>query len=464
MKIVLVRPPSFTMPIIIPNLGLGYLASILREKKYLVKILDCAKERMNHQKFKKYLEKEKPDVLGIQLFTCDFSSTKKCFNIAKQLDPKILTLVGGPHPSGDPIGIMNSFKNLDFAFSGEAELGLPKLLEYIEAPKNTELKSVQGLVYRNNKEVIVNKQGRIKELDKLPFPSWDLLDPRTYPTAAHGSFTKSLPVAPIITTRGCPFNCSFCAAKIMSGKNFRIRSIDSVIKEIKYLQRNFGVKEIHIEDDNFTLVKSRVLKFCKKLKQENINIDWACPNGVRLDTLDEELLKNMEKTGCYSFAVGIESGSPRILSDMKKGEILETIRKKIKLIASVSKIRMTGFFILGYPTETKDDIMKTISFSLSLPLHRAQFSNFIPLPGTEIYDNLIRSGEIKYKLINWDSYQDNSIAYSPKGISKKELKKNIRKAFAKFYFRPLIIIGLLKEIHSFNQLKIVILRVFDIFR
>ncbi len=464
MKSVLVRPPSFKMPIIIPNLGLGYLASVLRKNKHRVAILDCAKERIDHQKYKDYLEKEKPDLVGVQVFTCDFNSAKQCLDIAKQLNKNTVTVVGGPHSSGDPKGTMEGLKNVDFAFTGEAELGLPKLLEYIESGNEAELESIPGLIYRHNGEVIVNEQGRFTELDEIPFPSWDLINPITYPIAPHGSFTKSLPVAPIVTTRGCPFNCTYCAAKVICSRNFRMRSIDNVIEEIKYLQKNFGIKEIHIEDDNFTLIKPRVMEFCKKLEQENIVIDWACPNGVRLDTLDEELLVNMEKAGCYSFAVGIESGSPRILSDMRRRETLETMVERIKLIASVSNIRMTGFFMVGYPSETRDDIRKTVELSLRLPLHRAQFSNFLPLPGTEIYNRLIESGEIKHELIKWDDYQDNSVVYSPKGISGKELRKIMKRAFARFYFRPSIMFGLLKEIHSLSQLKIVILRVIDVFR
>lgn len=465
MKVVLISPPTFTVPIIIPNLGLGYLASILRKNKHLVTILDYTKEKIDYEKYRNCLDKEKPDIIGVQVYTCNFNSARQCIDIAKQLNRETITIVGGPHPSGDPVGTMETFKNADFAFSGEAELGLPKLLEYIESKNGLKLESIEGLIYRHEGEIIVNKQGRLNSLDDIPFPSWDLIDPRTYPVAPHGSFSRSLPVAPIVTARGCPFDCTYCAVKVNSGRKFRMRSIDNIIEEIKYLQKNFGIKEIHIEDDNFTLVKSRVIEFCERLKKENIAIDWACPNGVRLDTLDKELLLSMESTGCYSFAVGIESGSPKILCDMKRQETLQTMIEKVRLVASISSIRMTGYFIMGYPSETKFDMEKTIELSLKLPLHRAQFSNFCPLPGTEIYNRLIESGEIVQKLIKWDLYhQDNKIVYSPSSISKKELRKLMRRAFAKFYFRLPIILGLLKEIHSLSQLKTVIFRVFAIFR
>lgn len=464
MKITLVHPPNFKMPMIIPNLGLGYLASILRKDKHFVTILDCAKKRMNHKKYRNYLEKEKPDVVGVQVYTCDFSSAKQCLDIAKQLDESIVTVVGGSHPSGDPVGTMETFKNADFAFSGEAEQGLPKLLGYIESKNKVKLESIEGLIYRHEGRIIINKQGRFDNLDDIPLPSWDLIDPTTYPVVPHGCFSKSLPIAPIVTTRGCPFDCTYCAAKVNSGKNFRMRSIDNIIEEIKYLQKHFGIKEIHIEDDNFTFIKSRVIQFCERLKKENIAIDWSCPNGVRLDTLDKEMLLSMEGAGCYSFAVGIESASPRILSDMKRRETLETVIEKAKLVAAVSKIKMTGYFMMGYPSETKFDVEKTIELSLKLPLHRAAFSSLMPLPGTEIYNRLIENGEVVPRFIKNDLYQDNRIVYSPSSISKKELRGLRRKAYAKFYFRLPIIWGLLKEIHSIDQLKTAIFRAFDSFR
>ncbi len=464
MKVVLVRPPSFKMPIIIPNLGLGYLASVLRKNNHTVNILDCAQRKMNHKKYRDYLANQKPDMVGIQMYTCDFSSTRKCVDIAKELNRNLVTLVGGPHPSGDPQGTMKMLKNTDFAFSGEAELGLPRLLLHLASPDTCQIESIEGLIYRHHDKILINQRGCVANLDDIPFPSWDLIDPGTYPDAPHGSFSKSLPIAPIITSRGCPFHCTYCAVAVNTGRSFRVRSVNNIIQEIKFLQNAFGIKEFHIEDDNFTLVKSRVIELCKRIQEENISAHWACPNGVRLDTLDEELLSTMEKAGCYSFSVGIESGSPKIIADMKRNETLEIMTEKINLIASATKIRMTGYFMVGYPAETTSDIELTIEHALKLPLHRAQFSNFLPLPGTEIYDQLIKNKEISSDSIPWDLYQNNRMVYAPPGISKKEMRALMRKAFARFYFRLFIIVGLIREINSFSQLRTVMRRFFDVFR
>ncbi|MFH1791321.1 MAG: radical SAM protein, partial [Candidatus Omnitrophota bacterium] len=313
MNVLLVRPPSSKATVIMPNLGLGYLASVLRKDGHNVAILDCVKEKMDHSRFEKYLAGRKTDALGIQVFTCDFSSSKECLDLVKRLDRNTVTFVGGPHPSGDPAGTLDGFTNADFAFVGESELGLPKLLSRIARGVKSQLDDIEGLVYRKDGAVIVNKHGRIADLNTIPFPNWDLIDPRTYPASPHGSFTKRLPTAPIITTRGCPFECTYCGVRTTTGRGFRMRSVDNLIEEIKYLRDRFGIREIHIEDDNFTMNRARVIAFCERIKSEGIDISWACPNGVRLDTLDEELLRHMESAGCYSFAVGFESGAPRVL-------------------------------------------------------------------------------------------------------------------------------------------------------
>jgi len=458
MKGLLIRPISRKMPIIIPNLGLGYLATALRKDKHEIKILDCVKEKYNYDDFKKNLKKFKYDFIGIQLFTCDYNSVKKMLKIIKNYNPNILTLIGGPHVSGAPISTLKDMEDADFGFIGEAENSIRELLKEKINPNK-----ISGLVYREKGKVKINSVTKTEDIDELGIPAWDLMDPRTYPIAPHGSFAKQAPVAPIITTRGCPYQCTYCAVVVNTSRKFRKRKVGDIIKEIEILHKKYGVKEIHIEDDNFTLDKKYVIEFCNKLIEKDLKISWACPNGVRLDTLDKGMLQLMEKVGCYSFAVGIESGSPKILKDMKRVVTIKKIIEKVKLIRDNTKIRMTGFCIMGYPGETKKDMQMTSDLAYKLPLHRVQFSNFLPLPGTEIYNRLITSGEIKEEELNWDDYLDNHITYSPKGISHKELRKIMKKAFFRFYFRPQIVLGLLKEIQSPQHAWIITKRILDTF-
>jgi radical SAM superfamily enzyme YgiQ (UPF0313 family) len=385
-------------------------------------------------------------------------------DIIKDCNKKIVTLMGGPHISGIPVDTMNRINSLDYGFCGESEIGIVSLCDRMSGKKKSSLEEIPGLVYRQNGNVWTNENEIYTELDAIDLPEWDLIDPGTYPHAPHGTFTKSLPVAPVITSRGCPYSCTYCGVKLNTGRKLRKRSPENIILEIELLTSKYGVKEIHFEDDNFTFDRERVVKFCNLLIEKNLKINWACPNGVRLDTLDEELLKLMEDSGCYSFAIGIESGSDKILKDMKRHITVDKVREKVHLIADSTNIKMTGFVMLGYPTETEEDMNQTISFVNSLPINRVQYSNFLPLPGTEIFNELSASHEIELEKINWDDFQDNRIVYSPKNISPKKLESILKKAFYKFYFRLKIIFNLLGEIHSFNQLKYVFIRVMDIFR
>jgi anaerobic magnesium-protoporphyrin IX monomethyl ester cyclase len=464
MRVLLVRPISGKMPIVIPNISLGYLASFLSVDGNDVKILDCARERLGLKGFKERMREFNPELIGFQMFTCDYSSVKEMARATRAEFPQAVLLAGGPHPSALPGETLDEIPELDFVFFGEAELGFPRLVSWLSGDKKEGLNSIPGLAFREGGEVIRVERGEIQDLTTIPFPRWDLIDPRIYPPAPHGTFTRALPVAPVITSRGCPFACRYCAVHCTNGRKWRKREISDVVDEIEMLIREYGVREIHIEDDNFTLDRKRVFEFCEQLGERRLDISWACPNGVRLDTLDEGLLRAMEDSGCYSLAVGIESCSEKFQHMMRRQISVNVLEEKVRLVAESSRIRMTGFFMLGYPGESRDEIKDTIDFACRLPLHRVQFSNFLPLPGTEVYEELVAQREIDPERINWDDYLDNRIAYSPREVSARDLRGMMRQGFLRFYFRPRIILDLLKEIHSFSQLMVVLRRMKDVFK
>ena len=461
-NILLARPISFRMPIIIPPVGLGYLATALRKSGFNVSILDCAKEKYDFNDFESFIARNEYNIIGLQLFTADFESVKKMLGMIKSANKKIVTIVGGAHPSCTARTILDQLPNTDYAFHGEAEKGIVDLINHLIFNKGKEnLSHISGLIFRDDNTDTGNENGQLEKktfinvpyyednLDKLGLPAWDLIPPNSYPNTPHGVVARKFPIAPIFLTRGCPFPCTFCGAKTITGRKLRSRSVNNVIQEIKLLNKKFGIREIHIEDDNFTLSKPYVKDFCESLILNGLNLPWACPNGVRLDTLDLEILQLMKKSGCYSFAVGIESGSPRILRHMKKKISLELIEEKIDLCSQVG-IKTTGFFIVGYPTETREDILKTIEFAKKLKLDRAEFANFLPLPGTEAYNYLVAKKQFENE--NWENFLPNRyVVYSPPGISFKELRKLQQKAIFEFYLRPRIIFGIMKEIRSLRH-------------
>jgi anaerobic magnesium-protoporphyrin IX monomethyl ester cyclase len=462
LKILLIKPPNIETPHVSPLLGFGYISSTLKRHGHEVSILNCIKKAIKFEQIKNFIKDENPQLLGVQVLTCDFSSAKQILQLSKALFSNIPTVVGGSHITGDYKEVLNDFPEADFGIRGEAEFGIIDLIKYIESPGSIKLEDINNLIYRNNGDICFNEQRIVEDIDKLGCPDWDSIDPREYPKP-QGTFTKFINTAPMITSRGCPYGCTYCAASLNMGTEFRMRSAKSVVDEIELLINKYCVEEIHIWDDNFSLDRQRAIDICLMIQDRKLDFCWAIPNGIRLDSLDAELLKIMEQAGCYSFSVGIESGSTRIMKLMSKQLELKTIEEKTNLIKKETNIRLTGLFIMGYPTETFDDLKKTLNLSLKLPLDRAQFSDFTPHPGTQVFNVLIESGELLRSKINWDSFQLYLNAYHPKTMTNKQLRSFIAKSFLRFYFRLHILWGVLREINNLTQLRFVLKRWIDIF-
>ncbi len=439
MRVLLIKPANLSDHIQ-PSLGLGYLANQIRND-HDVKILDCLKERVEGQQLLPFLEEFKPDLVGSQCYSMDLPKVRNILQTVKDFDKSIVTIVGGAHPTGLPKETMKLFGRnlLDFVFVGEGEIGFPKLLRELEKADHADFNSVPGLGWMNDGELRINQGTQVEDLDSLGMPAWNLIEPDKYPFSPHGVVCMNYPIAPIMATRGCPYHCTFCST---AGTRLRKRSVESVREEVLLLYNQYGIREFHIVDDNFTLDLGYAKALIKDLLKLNLKASWATPNGVRLDRLDEEILHLMKELGFYSIAVGIESGSERIRRKMKKGSTLQSVRNQLQKVSKVKGIDITGFFIIGFPTETREDIEQTLRFARELPLHRAAFHSFIPLPGAEIWREMEREGELSR--VDWDRYFFWARAYVPRGMTLKELKRLHRKAFFLFYLRPHIILYNLK--------------------
>ena len=454
MKVLLVKPYNKSDHIQ-PSLGLGYLASSVRGD-HDVEILDCIKDRKKAQDFGSILDAKRPDLAGIQCYTYDLFHIGDILRECKRRNIK--TVLGGPHPSTEPLDTMKFFgDDLDYIFQGEAEISFKMLLDGLSGKRRLNEREIPGLGWKKDGEFILNEKSLVEDIDTLGIPAWDIIKPQTYPEAQHGAFFEKFPIAPIITTRGCPFSCTFCAGNLIAGKKVRKRSAKSIINEIKLLYNNFGIREFHVVDDNFTFDRYFVKEVLRSLKESNLGISWAVPNGIRMDTLDDEMLDLMKDTGLYLISLGIESGSDRILRLMKKGITTEKIKKYIELIRK-HKIDAAGFFILGFPGESKEDIEKTIEFSRKLDLIRANFFTYLPLPGTESFNDLKAKG--KLDTVNRKEFYFMNATFTPEGIDKITLKNLQRKAFMKFFLRPNILFRNLIRIKSFNHFKFLFKRFF----
>jgi len=257
------------------------------------------------------------------------------------------------------------------------------------------------------------------------------------------------PYIPIITTRGCPYNCTYCSAHTLNSRKIRYHSPEYIIEELELLNKNFGISHFAIADDNFTFNREFVKEICNRIIQSNMKITWDCAsNGVRVDKLDEEVLRIMEKSGCTAITIAVESGSDRILKLMKKEFDLKTVKEKVSLIKRVTNMQLEGFFILGYPEENEFEIRQTINISKKLNLNIAEFFLFTPHPGSEIFEKLYKD-----KKIDWRSYDYNKISTTPEGISRSKLKFYQIYAYISFYLRPKIFTKLILR-NKFNLTKI----------
>lgn len=420
MNICLIRP-NYKSHLITPPLGLGYLSAFLKQAGYKAKIIDGLNLGYNNDQLVEACKDA--DIVGISCLSDYFLET---IDLSKKLQSKKKTvIIGGPHATALP-DITIAETGADFLVLGEGEQTLHELIASLKNGSQTN--NIPGVYTLGAKHA--EKRDFIKYLDELPFPDWEQLDPRTYKKAPHGGLVKSFPVAPIITTRGCPFECTFCASPKLWNKTIRFRSPQNVIKEVKVLVNNYGVREIHFEDDNLTLKKSHIETICNLIIENDLKINWATPNGIRVDTVTPELLALMKKSGCYSIAFGIESGNQDILDNIKKKTRLETIEYAITE-ANKAGIVTQGFFIFGLPGETEESVRETVDFAKRTMLDKAQFLLLDVLPGSELWENL--KGDFD---IDWGRESYHEVSWVPNTMNKEVLQKAQAKAFRSFFLRP----------------------------
>jgi len=417
MKVLLINPPQLFYPGSDPPagnlpLGLMYLAAVLDKAGYKAEILDAfmtdsaflklgdiLEVGMPYGKIREEIRQRKPDIVGIASpFTCQAENALRVGDIVKEVDPSILTVVGGPHVTAVPVEFLEEAKNIDVAVIGEGEYTMLDIAKVFEGTKK--ISDVQGVAYLEDGIVKQNAlRPFIKDLDELPFPAYHLVDMEKYLSTRkieYRSF-KDRAVS-MITSRGCPFNCSFCSVHLHMGKTFRAHSVNYVIKHIEYLVNKFGVKTIFFEDDNLTFDLNRFEAICENIIEKGIRLNWETPNGIRADYLTLSLLKKMKKAGCQSVFFGIESGDQCVLDNVI-GKSLDL--KKVAKVAKMCKdigLSTAAFYIIGFPGEKKEHMLKTIELALRLKrdFDVGMFLHFAtPSLGTRLYEECKEKGYIQ---------------------------------------------------------------------
>ena len=435
MKVLFVNPPQTAskykfMGVIAPPLGIAYMAGVLQENHIDVEILDASAEDMDFKDVEKELLKRKPDLVALTALTPTIGRALETAQVVKETLPDSIVVMGGYHPTFNFIETLED-ENVDIVIRGEGEYIMLNLVQALE--NQSSLHDVKGIVFedKNSKESVVNPEAPlIQDLDELPFPALNLLPMKKYRLLDMDTHMTTM-----ITTRGCPMQCSFCSSAAMHGKKIRERSVENIVDEIEYLKTNYDIDTIAFMDDTFTLKKRKVMAICDEILKRNIEIMWGCTS--RVDTLDEKLLKKMKEAGCITIFIGVESADQQQLDNMCKNTTIAKIENAFK-IAHKLKIRTIASVALGMPGDTKEIMNKTVKFVHKLKPNYAIYSLATPYPGTRFYKEAFEKNLIKIK--DWSKYTLITPILETIDCSLNDMRKIQAKAFMKFYLRPHYII------------------------
>lgn len=431
-----------------PPLGLGYLASIVESNNLSCQIIDANVLRLRLTNVMAEVKKAKPKIVGISVNLFTYQIALKLANRIKKSSPKTVVILGGPTPTSTPRKTMDAC-NADAVCIGEGEDTLSEILDRYRKGGHL-FRNVAGIMYRSDKKVIQNKPREfIQDINKLPFPAYHL-----FPNLKkYKSRTVKKPFAPILTSRGCPFHCVFCSKDVFKFV-CRMRTPENVINEVDMLVNKYGVKQIDILDDNFTLNKERVKKILDLLIKRKYNLYINLQSGVRTEGIDQTVINKMKRAKIFKIPFGVESGDPVILETIRKQLDLKRVLRCTKM-AKKAGMKVYGFFIIGLPGDTPETMQRTIDFAIKMNPNIANFSMAIPFPGTELYNMVKQNGKF---LVNMDDGIDagfyaNQVFYELEGMDRNEVLKYYRKAMKSFYFRPSKVFELIKGMDSWSEMK-----------
>ena len=421
-----------------PPLGLMYIASYIKQKRHdEVQILDTRLYKEPLKQVYNAVLGFKPEIVGISTLTFEAQAMYQIVHLIKQLT-NALIVIGGPHPTSYPYEVMNN-KDIDVAVIGEGELTFKDLLDALEMGNN--LTTIDGIVYRDNDNIKINKpRAYIDNIDDLPFPSWDLAELKKYVNIYSTNGIRFRPYMVILTSRGCPFHCTYCH-NIM-GKEFRSRSTENVLEELGILINTYHIYDFIFQDDIPNFNKKRMKAIFMGIIERQWQIHLYFTNGMRTDMLDEDIIHLMKQAGTSEIAIAVETASPRLQKMVKKNLDLEKVKRMINVCVD-SGMFVIGLFMLGFPTETEEELKSTIDFACKSRLHEALFFLVTPFGDTELYQQIKTMGRIPIDIKSED-FDYHAMPFNISDIPDKRLHKLYARAWIKFYFNPVRMIRILK--------------------
>jgi radical SAM superfamily enzyme YgiQ (UPF0313 family) len=436
-KILLIKPNIAEAPKAIPAnnppMGLMYLASYLKNFDHdrNIRIIDMTMEELTPDDIEPILADFQPDICGISCLTMNAKNSLRISELIKKWNKNCYVIWGGPHPTFMPNKVLES-RFVDFCVMGEGEITADKLISALE--NNESCESIEGIGYRLEDKILLNNRPSALDITSQPWPAYNLIPVKKYFTSKippHSGRLKYSEYMTVMSSRACPYGCIYCHN--IFGKEFRAREPEEFVEEMVMLAKDYGVREFHIIDDVFNLNRERVFRICELIRQKIPGIALAFPNGLRTDLMDKEILTALKQAGMYYFAAGIESGSPEIQKMIKKN--LNHI-KAAKAIDDAAKmgIIVHGFFMMGFPGETEEQLNMTIDFARKSSLNTAGFFAVTAYPQTELYEMV---KQISVSLDDdFDTYHYHHNTLNLTNMSLSRLQSLRKKAYWNFYCSP----------------------------
>ena len=424
-KVALVNPPIlkgvFHHQLYVP-IGLAYLAAVLEKNGNELTVIDCPAMGMDSDELKRKLDSFKPDLVGITSMTPTIQSTLQSARAARKACPEATIVVGGPHATFMDKQILIDETAVDVVVRGEGEETLLELVQNASEPRN--LQSIKGITFRNGEEKVQTpNRPAIQNLDELPFPAY-----KYFALDRYLLYGKRF--LPVITSRGCPFQCSFCTTSRIFGKEYRARSPKNIVDELEHIKNVYGADSFTFYDDTLTLDKNRIFKICDEIKARKIGIPWDCQ--TRVDQVSKEILTKMKETNCQQVFFGVESGCQTILDAVNKRTTVEQNEKAIRM-AKEAGLFVSISIIIGYPGETKDMLRQTLDFIRRAEPDDVYLCVATPYPGTELR-RVVEEMGLKLST-DWSRYDTVTPVFENPNLSDEEVKE-LRKNFCDSFYSP----------------------------
>jgi len=405
-------------------IGLAYIAATAESNGYDTKVVDAEAENLSLQELGNSVNEFKPSIVGVTCTTPLFPITSKILDIVKEISNSTITVIGGPHINALPGESLTECSSADYVVFGEGEESFAELLYNIEKGKRNI--NIPGVGYRHGKDVILNgPRTVISDLDTIPFPARHKFHIEKY----HDPDRYEMPYTLMVTSRGCPYRCIFCASSTTWGRSTRFRSVSNILCEIDEIVKILNINNITFTDDTFILKKSRVIDICKGIIERKYNLEFMCSSRINT-TVDDETLEILAKAGCKEITFGVESGDESILKAVCKDIDLNKVKPLFEKVKSHG-IRVHSSYIIGHPGDTHETIDKTINFAIDSGTDAAQFSISTPHPGTPLWQMALEQKKLKSR--DYSKYKHYySVVANLSNVSDEELISYQRDAYKRF--------------------------------